>query len=130
LEPRREVLLERDLLPPGPRAAFRPATLVRYSACEVQVQAELDAPGYLFLSDAWYPGWRAEADGRPLPVIRANLAFRAVPLPAGSHRVVFQYQPALQQLSSIISLSALVLLVVGAWASWRKSRADRGGREA
>ncbi len=46
----------------------------------------------LFL-DAWAPGWTATLDGRPVPVVRANFAFRGVAVPAGTHRVELRYRP-------------------------------------
>ena len=49
--------------------------------------------GYLVSTDAWYPGWKAYVDGRPATLHRANLAFRAVSVPAGRHRVAFRYEP-------------------------------------
>jgi uncharacterized membrane protein YfhO len=40
-----------------------------------------------------YPGWVAEIDRRTVPILRANVLFRAVEVPAGSHRVVFRFAP-------------------------------------
>jgi uncharacterized membrane protein YfhO len=45
------------------------------------------------LVDAYDPGWRARVDGRDAPLLRANLAFRAVELPTGMHRVEFVFRP-------------------------------------
>jgi hypothetical protein len=70
-----------------------------------------DAPGWLVTSDTFYPGWRATIDGETADIIRANLAFRAVPLPAGTHEVVFSYQPVWLTPAVFVSLGGLVLLV-------------------
>jgi len=77
----------------------------------VTVEANLDAPGALVLADAWYPGWQVTIDGRPAPLLRANYLFRAVLLPAGQHRVQFEYRPASLRTGAGVSLAAAVFLL-------------------
>jgi hypothetical protein len=85
------------------------AEIVSYDPERVQVQVELDRPGYLVLTDTHYPGWEVTVDGDPAPVLRANLYFRAVPLPAGEHEVRFIYRPASVQLGCSLGLAGSVL---------------------
>jgi hypothetical protein len=49
--------------------------------------------GWLVVSDTLTPGWRAEMDGQPVPLVRADLVFRGVCVPAGEHVVRMQYSP-------------------------------------
>ena len=70
-------------------------------------------PGYLVLSDIYYPGWEAEVDGRPADVLPANGAFRAVPIPAGADTVSFNYRPASIRAGVATSLIA-ALVTIGA----------------
>jgi hypothetical protein len=74
----------------------------------VRVGVESDAPAHLVLIDAWDPGWRARVDGAPAPVRRANLAFRAVPVPAGRHVVEMRYWPVAVPLGLLVSAVALM----------------------
>lgn len=74
----------------------------------VEISATLAAPGFLVLTDTWYPGWLAEVDGTSVPILRADHAFRAVHLPAGAHRVVFRYAPRSLRIGLWISLAALL----------------------
>jgi hypothetical protein len=88
-------------------------SITSYEPERVQIHARLDEPGYLILSDAYYPGWVAEVDGQPAPVLRANLYFRAVELPAGDHQVSFVYRPRCARLGLAISMASWLLLVLG-----------------
>lgn len=49
--------------------------------------------GYLVFSEPFYSGWRAYVDGTPTPILRANLAFSAIFLPAGKHEIKRFYHP-------------------------------------
>jgi hypothetical protein len=111
LDPTREVLLDRDVLAPGPRQGFAPARVVEDTPNRVVVEVETERPGYLVLTDAWYPGWRAAVDTYPATVLPANVAFRAVALPsAGKHRVAFEYRAV--GLLPGLAVSGLTLLLV------------------
>jgi len=48
---------------------------------------------WLLITDTWYPGWRATVNREPVPLLQANGAFRAVPVPPGESVVQMQYQP-------------------------------------
>ena len=95
--------------------APRPATSARvtHDAPErVEVELIADGPGYLVLADAWYPGWEATVDGESVPVRRVDLLFRAVPVDAGSQRVVFTFRSTSLRYGAVISLAGLVSLIV------------------
>jgi hypothetical protein len=123
-----EVILERAPdaqflagIPPG--AGGSAVVIERYEPDRVDVRAEMRAPGWLVLSDAWDRGWRAVTDDRPAVVERADVALRAVALPAGSHRVSFTYVPRAFHRGLLVSLAALALVAgVGFW-EWRRGRA-------
>ncbi|AMV37082.1 YfhO family protein [Planctomyces sp. SH-PL62] len=61
---------------------------------EVAVSVVAETPAYLVLADTFDPGWTATVDGIPAPIVPAYVAFRAVHLEPGTHRVVFRYAPA------------------------------------
>ena len=77
------------------------ARIASYRNTEVVVEATSPRGGWLVLNDPWHPWWFAEVDGKPAPILKANVIMRAVELPAGAHRVSFQFRPlagALKQL--------------------------------
>ena len=48
-------------------------------------------PAVVYYADAWHPDWRATVNGRAAPVLRANLAYKAVAVPSGDSTVVFEF---------------------------------------
>jgi hypothetical protein len=73
---------------PGGEASLR-VELSRPDQAFVSVEAA--APGYLVFARTYFPAWKASLDGRAAPVLVANARDLAVAVPAGTHRVVFQY---------------------------------------
>jgi hypothetical protein len=71
------------------------ARFVEYTPTRVVIEVHAGADGYLLLTDAYYPGWRARsADGeQDYPLYRAAVMFRAVPVTAGEQVIVFEYDP-------------------------------------
>jgi len=69
------------------------ARVISYENEKVVIDAEARADGWLLLLDSYYPGWRAFVDGKEVRIYRANGFFRAVKIPAGRHRVIFNYFP-------------------------------------
>jgi hypothetical protein len=59
----------------------------------VDVLTTSTSAALLVLHDLSYPGWVAEIDGKPAPVVRAEMLFRAVEVPAGTHHVTFHFAP-------------------------------------
>ncbi|MCC7362672.1 MAG: YfhO family protein [Anaerolineales bacterium] len=104
-----------------PSAPPRPATFTHYAPERVVVEAE--GPGYLVVTDAYYPGWEATVDGRPTPILRADVMFRAVALTAGTHTVVFSYAPRSVTVGLWVSGTAWLglggMLLAAAWGSRR-----------
>jgi hypothetical protein len=47
---------------------------------------------WLYYADAWHPFWEAYVNGRPAPILKANLGFKAVRIPAGKSRVDFSHR--------------------------------------
>jgi len=116
-DPAREVVLVGEQAPPRERNAQSAGgggalDLLAYQPEHVVVSATLLAPGYLVLSDTWYPGWRATVDGEEVPVERANYMLRAVMVPAGPHRVEFTYRPTNWEIGLWISGGTLGVVVL------------------
>jgi hypothetical protein len=77
--------------------------------------------GLLVLRDTFYPGWSATVDGQPVTPLRADVLFRAVPLPAGSrepHEVAFTYRSLPFERGALVSLLTLAVTLAIAIAPY------------
>jgi membrane protein YfhO len=81
-----------------------------YGPNEIDLQVIAGQPGYLILSEVYYPGWTATVDGQLVEVLRANSLFRAVPVPAGSSQVRLTYDPLSFKLG--LAISSLTFLIL------------------
>ncbi len=92
------------------------AAIVRERADALEIEAQLSSPGWVLLAESYDPGWQARVDGAPVRVRRADLAFRAVPVPAVRHRLELVYRPAAVLLAAGVSvvtgLTALLWLAL------------------
>jgi uncharacterized membrane protein YfhO len=65
-----------------------------------------------FISDTYYPGWRAFVDGKETKIYRANYAFRAIKVPKGTHEVLMYYLPNSFVFGIYLSIMGLGTLLV------------------
>jgi hypothetical protein len=95
----------------APAAAAPDAVMLRdLSPNSVEVTVKGSAGGYLFLADAYAPGWRALSGGRELPVRPADVAFRTVALPADAKTVLFRYEPDSFRVGLFVALASCALV--------------------
>ncbi len=83
---------------------------------------DMERPGLLVLADMDYPGWTARLDDESRELLVADGFFRALPLPAGSHEVSFEFRPAsLQKLRLVRRVAFLLmgLLLVAGLVPWK-----------
>ncbi len=89
----------------------------------LRVGFHASAPGFLVLTETFLPGWACELDGDVVPILRANIAFRAIRVPPGEHVAVFTYRP--QSARYGIALAAGTLGTIAGMAILRRRRARR-----
>jgi Bacterial membrane protein YfhO len=94
VEPRFEVVLPSGTPVPAPPSFASDVRISDARPDRLRIEAVLQAPGFVVLLDAWDASWRALVDSREVEVHRANVGFRAVGVPAGTHVVELFYRPA------------------------------------
>jgi hypothetical protein len=119
---RREVVLAEGAPAPVDPAFTGAARIDRLAADRVRLQVDLTTRGYAVLVDSYDPGWRATVDGKAAPVLRANVAFRAVPVEAGRHVVELVYRPPTVLIGLGLTGAGAVAAGLAAWPSRRGAR--------
>lgn len=96
--------------------SWRPGTIAsveRPARNRVLVRVEGSRGGWLVLHEQWARGWRARlGSSREVPVLRADHAYRAVPIPEGDFALEFRYAPrsfAWGALASALALGGVLL---------------------
>lgn len=127
-DPAHEIVLPAG--PPAPaEAGFSgQSRILEFRPDRVRIEAELSAPGFVALVDAYDPAWRATVDGRPADVLRADVALRAVAVSAGRHVVEYVYRP--RSITGGLAVSGLALLAAVAVAAAEARRRRRPSPEA
>ena len=87
-------------------------TIKQYSPNSVSVEANCEKGGYLVLSDAYFPGWKAWVDGAEEEILPANYFMRAIQLKPGMHQIKFVYFPRSFKIGLIISFATLLLSLI------------------
>ena len=106
-----------ETLPKEPTLPGAAVAIRRFEPNSIWLEVDAKEKALLVLAEAWYPGWKAEIDGRISEMIPANICMRAVPVPAGRHqvRVFFRQNYFLAGGTiSILSLAALLFVLIRA----------------
>lgn len=85
-----------NTLAPAMQALMRSpgkAEITAWRPDRIEVAVDARVSTVLTLHEPWYPGWEVEVDGVRKPLLRSDVLFRGVEVPAGASKVVFAYRP-------------------------------------
>ena len=94
----------------------------RFTQNQITADTQANAPSLVVLSQSFYHLWQAEVDGQRVPLLRANLAFQAVQVPAGPHRLKLVYRDHNLLIGAVISFFSMAVCV---WLWRRQPRLER-----
>lgn len=118
--------LNRVILEEGTPLAQEPGqsaiTILRYDPNAAAFEVTTDRAGYFLLTDIYHPHWRTAVDGREVPTLVANYAFRAVAVPAGTHRIETWFDPPGWRWGMGVTAVTWAFLLACAIWFWRRVR--------
>ena len=116
-------------LPEVPPEGSSQATVSTATDNALSITVDATAPGFLVLSELWYPGWEATVYGTEQRtqhvVIHANGSLRAIPIPAGRSTVELHFQPTGWRLGRAGAGLGLLSIAVLIFATQRSRRQQR-----
>jgi hypothetical protein len=95
-------------------------TWLHRSPNHLRLEAELDRPGFLVLSQVWYADWRAEVDGQPARLWKTDAVLSGLYLVPGKHVVSLDYCPVWTWIGGGVSLAALIAVCLVGFGRKRK----------
>jgi hypothetical protein len=87
--------------------------LVNYKPHQLTYESKTNAEMLAVFSEIYYPkGWHVYIDGELVDYMRANYLFRALVIPAGTHKIEFKFEPQSYLLGNLINgISSYLLLI-------------------
>jgi hypothetical protein len=107
-DPARTAILE--VTPPDPitpQDSTHLPVITEYRSRRITLKTETHGTGLLVLSEVYYPaGWKAYIDGQETEILRTNYILRSILVPAGTHEVVFRFDPSTYRIGWTLSNAA------------------------
>ncbi|HEY7025397.1 MAG TPA: YfhO family protein [Candidatus Limnocylindrales bacterium] len=120
-DPRRVAIIDTsasDIQAPAlqglPEPSTTRATVTKYTdeSYDISLDQPARAGSALIVSENYFPGWRATADGKPVPVARANFNLIGVALPEGARTIQLRFTDAAYQKGKVLTLAALAVALL------------------
>lgn len=86
--------------------------IVEYNTDSLRIKTETSVDSVVFCTDNFFPGWKAKINGKESKIYRANYTFRAVVVLAGSHEIIFSYEPLVVKYGILISAAGLLATAI------------------
>ncbi|MBF0330992.1 MAG: hypothetical protein HQL17_03585 [Candidatus Omnitrophica bacterium] len=80
---------------------------------DVDVAGPAGRSYFLYYADAYHPFWKARVNGEGRPVLRANIGYKAVVIPAGRSEVVFYFGHPLYYVAVMCAMLLCGGVIVG-----------------
>jgi len=88
-------------------------SIIKYSSNEILIETNTTHPGFLVLSEIWYPNWEAYVDGESRYISKSYYTLRSIPLEEGNHSIRFIFNPISFKVGFwITTLTATLLAII------------------
>jgi hypothetical protein len=85
--------------------------IISYRPDSIVLSVDATSRAFLFLSEVYYPGWKAFIDGNPERILRGDYLFRVIEVPKGRHKVHLEFDPLSIKAGVALSLFSVAMLL-------------------
>ena len=87
-------------------------TFLSYHPSYIKMKVNTSSPGFLVISNTYFPGWKAYVDNKKSEIIRTDFAFDGLFLEKGDHTVVLTYKPLSFLIGLVLTIAGLISLLL------------------
>ena len=88
---------------------------VKIGTNEISAQLHINGNQYIYIAVPYSKGWKAELDGKPAEIIKANKAFMAIYAEEGDYELRLTFFTPYLKAGIIVSLISLVWIIILEW---------------
>jgi hypothetical protein len=108
-DPSKEIILEKDPGVSGLSVKGNSYETIQWDYDRIELKVKMENPGFLFLSEVYFPKWKAVVDGKEREIFRTSYLFRSIYLERGEHTVLFFYDDG--GIYAVHTIGVLILTV-------------------
>jgi len=101
------------------------ATIKKMSLNRFEISASSNSDAYLVLIQSYHHHWQVWVDGKKETITKANIAFMAVRLAPGDHKVIFKFIPTNTINALWIMLATVIILIITGIISFIRPKNDQ-----
>ncbi len=113
-DPSSQVLLQKEPTGPVESAQGSRASIVEYGLNSFKIEAYVEKPCIMVISEIFYPDWRMSVDGVEREILQADYCLRAVYLGPGRHDISMWFYSSVLHGSLIASVSFFSVAFIAA----------------
>ena len=100
--------------------------ITKYDLNNINLDVTTSENGFLFMSEVFYPDWKAFVDDKEVEIFRTDYSLRSIYIEKGSHKVEFVYSSKEFEMTSKISGGILLLSLLGlGFTFYRYKKSDK-----
>lgn len=96
-------------IPNEEKNIYSNVTINNYSENRIDLTVETEENGLLWLSEIWYPAWKAFVDGEKTEIKIADYSFRAIEVPKGKHQIKFIFSSTYFKIGLFFTVLTLLI---------------------